>query len=80
MNTKVKKWGNSLAIRLPEEIAKKVAIREDSEIRIAANSRTIQITTINKTKKSLKDLVSKITLENRHEEINFGSPVGLEQI
>lgn len=34
MTTTIKKWGNSLAVRLPREIIKNLALREGSEIAI----------------------------------------------
>lgn len=71
MSTTVQKWGNSLGIRIPHEVAKKIAIQQGSEIEITATGNTVTLTP-KKKKPTLKELCAQITPENRHEEIDFG--------
>ncbi len=83
MSTKVQKWGNSLALRLPKEIAAGLNIKEGSEIMIESEAKRIIIKPLKKTKRkthipTLEELVSKITKDNRHPLINWGRPVGKE--
>ena len=80
MVTKIKKWGNSLAIRIPQVAVKEMKIKEG--VPVDFNFDENKITIIPKKKKkrkyTLAELVSKITPENRYEEIDFGPPVGKE--
>lgn len=78
MTTKIQKWGNSLAIRIPKSLAESSQIREGSEIKLSLEHDKIIVTKKDKPKYTLKDLVSKISKSNIHEEISFGSPAGKE--
>lgn len=67
MTTKVKQWGNSLAIRVPKEIAKKALLVEGSEVVLSFKNKDIVIARTEKKKETLRDLVAKITPENKRE-------------
>lgn len=43
MTTKLKKWGNSLAVRLPKEMIRHLALREGSNIVVREYKNTIII-------------------------------------
>lgn len=69
------KWGNSLGIRIPKEAADRIGIDQGSEIElyVTGNEKTITLKPIKLRKKyTLEELLSQITPENRHEEIDFG--------
>jgi antitoxin MazE len=82
MVTKIKKWGNSLAIRIPKVAVKEMKIREGIQVDFNFDENKITITPKKKKKEkrkyTLEELVSKITPENRYEEIDFGPPLGKE--
>jgi len=78
MTTKIQKWGNSLAIRIPKSFAETTQIKEGSEIKLSLEQDKIIVTKKEKPKYTLKDLVSKINARNIHKEISFGSPKGKE--
>jgi len=67
MTVAVKKWGNSLAVRIPKDIAKSLSIEDNTnlEIEIIDNQMVL------KPKKDnyLEELVSKIDNSNLHNEI-----------
>ncbi|RKH76994.1 AbrB/MazE/SpoVT family DNA-binding domain-containing protein [Corallococcus sp. AB032C] len=69
--TKVQKWGNSLAIRIPSVIAEQIAIRQGSEMEMIVENQAIKLIP-KKKKPTLEELLAKITPENRHVEIDFG--------
>ncbi|MEK4715864.1 AbrB/MazE/SpoVT family DNA-binding domain-containing protein [Sporosarcina sp. FSL K6-5500] len=75
--TTVQKWGNSLAVRIPRGIAEALSIDQGSEIELSVGN---QVLTLRPTKKKpvLEDLLSKISPENRHSEIDFGEVEGNE--
>ena len=76
MTVSVKKWGNSLAVRIPKDIANSLSIKDNTnlEIEIGGNSLVL------KPKKNnyLEELVSKINSSNLHSEIET-SRVGNEE-
>ena len=80
MSTKVQKWGNSLAVRFPKEIAARFKLQAGSEVSIVPESKKIAIKPVKKTAKkvTLKELVKGISPNNRHEETDWGYPVGRE--
>lgn len=70
VTTKVQKWGNSLAVRIPSHIAEQAAIQQGSEIELSVENQSITLKP-KKSKPTLEELVSQITPENRHKEIDF---------
>lgn len=77
METKIKKWGNSLAIRISKETAERTGFYEGLNVEISDTKNTV---ILRKSKKevTLKDLCLKITKENRYEEFDLGKPLGKE--
>lgn len=70
------KWGNSLGIRIPKEAAERVGISQGSEIElfIAENEGIITLKPKMTHKKyTLNELLSQITPENQHDEVDFGT-------
>jgi antitoxin MazE len=78
METKVQKWGNSLAVRLPKEIVRRLSLQEGSAVLVNENNKRIIIRQTLKNKLSLAELVGQITPENLHKENDWGSPHGVE--
>ena len=78
MITKTSQWGNSIGVRLPKDLAKKAGIGVDSTVEIDEADDGIIIKSVGKKEYSLRELVSRITPQNRHGEIDFGRPVGKE--
>ena len=79
MNAKVQKWGNSLAFRIPSRTAKRLGLKAGSKIRTRETSRELIIEPFTKKREeTLDDLLSQITPENIHPEIDWGKPVGKE--
>ena len=44
MTTKIQKWGNSLAVRLPREIAKKLSFKAGSAVTVRESGKQVIIT------------------------------------
>ena len=78
MATKVQKWGNSLAVRLPREVAEKFRLSEGTNVLIQPEGKKIVIRPAKEKEETLEELVAKITPENRHEEVDWGRPRGRE--
>ncbi|MDD2935277.1 MAG: AbrB/MazE/SpoVT family DNA-binding domain-containing protein [Candidatus Pacebacteria bacterium] len=78
MKTRIKKWGNSLAIRLPKTSVDLLNLKENNEVSFDFDKDQIIIKPENKKEYSLSELISKINSKNIHKEIDWGKPVGKE--
>jgi antitoxin MazE len=75
---KIQKWGNSLGIRIPKALAEETAVESESVVDITARNGKIIITPLVQEASSLRELLSRVTEENRHDEIERGAPAGRE--
>ena len=78
MEAKVRRWGNSLGLRIPKALAEEAGIEADSAVDLTVRNGEIVVRPLRRRKFKLKDLLAKVTDENKHEEIDFGPPVGKE--
>jgi antitoxin MazE len=80
MQTSVQKWGNSLAVRIPNEYIKEIKIHQGSPVEIKRDKNKITIIPIMKktNKEKLHELLSKITKQNLHKEFDWGKRMGNE--
>lgn len=62
--TRIFKAGNSLAIRIPRMIARRMALEDGLRVVIAANEKAIEVRRA--TSLALEDLIDRITPENTH--------------
>lgn len=79
MNTKVRKWGNSLAVRIPKVVAEEAGIYEESEVEMNSVDGKIVISPSLTRKYSLKKLLSKVKEEDLHGETDTGEAAGREE-
>ena len=77
MKTKIQKWGNSLAIRIPKAFASEMGLRQDSAVEVSINDNELVIRP-SSPQYTLETLVAGITKKNRHSEEDFGVPAGGE--
>lgn len=78
METTIQKWGNSLAVRLPREVTRKLALRAGRRVRVYEERREVIIVPTPETEKSLTELIAGITPQNLHTETEWGKPHGRE--
>ncbi len=76
MEAVIKKWGNSLGIRIPNLIVKEMSLKDGSFVNIDGNENQIIIEPIRKSK--LSQILDQINEQNIHEEIRTTGPVGKE--
>lgn len=75
--TQLARWGNSLGLRLPKAIALEAGVEEGDPVDVSVEAGAIVIRPSRPTY-SLEQLVAKITPRNRHDESDWGLPVGDE--
>ena len=78
METTIKKWGNSLAVRLPKHVVEKLKLREGSRVEVREQKKEVIISPAVKARLTLKEKIKLITPENSHKEIDWGPPQGKE--
>ena len=78
MESKVKKWGNSLGIRIPKSFTDQVGITNGSSIDITIEGDKITIAPILRKDESINELLSLVTEDNVPYEIKTDGPVGNE--
>ena len=77
MLTKVQKWGNSLAVRIPRGFAQQLMIQQGSEVDLSLDGDRLVIKP-RRRELSLSELLAQVTDENIHAEIATGEPTGRE--
>jgi antitoxin MazE len=75
MQSHIRKWGNSLGVRIPKAWAEKIRLQEGTRIHLQLENDTI---VIHPKRDNLENLLSQVTPNNVHEEVNTGDSVGRE--
>ena len=78
MQSRVQKWGNSLALRIPKSFAQEVGIDRDAPVDISLENGKLVIEPISKPVLTLEQLLSQVTEDNIHHEVDTGPAVGKE--
>ena len=78
MEIRVKKWGNSLTLRIPKLLADEVGLEDDSQVEISIVDKKLVIVPVVESEFSLEYLLSLVTKDNLHNEVDTGIAVGGE--
>lgn len=78
METTIRKWGNSPAVRLTTSMMKAADFEFEQKVVIRACKGRIVIESAKTSHYALEALVSGINNRNLHEPAHFGNPVGRE--
>lgn len=70
MVTSIQRWGNSLAIRIPKAFAAQARLSENTDVDISLDGDRIVVTRMRR-QWTLRQLVERITPENRHQEVRW---------
>ncbi len=74
----VARWGNSLAVRIPQHVVKDIQLAVGSEVDFLIVDGNLVIKPRFRRRYSLDELVAAITPENLHSEVESGDAVGNE--
>jgi antitoxin MazE len=77
MKTRISKWGNSLAVRLPKPFVDELGLSDGAEVEIVLRDGRIVLTAAGR-EYGLEELAEGITPENRPTETDWGRPQGRE--
>jgi antitoxin MazE len=78
MKTRVQKWGNSLALRIPKSFAAEVGLDPDSSVEMSLKDGKLVVVPSEKPKFTLRQLLAQVTDENLHHEVDTGLAAGGE--
>jgi antitoxin MazE len=78
MQARVSKWGNSLAIRLPQAAVKSLRVHEGEQVELSIKGDRLEIRAA-RPRYRLADLIREITPDNQPEPMDF-PPVGEEAL
>jgi antitoxin MazE len=77
MQTVVKKWGNSLAVRVPQSIATAADLQEGTAVNLTLEAGAL-VVKLARPRYTLEELLEGYKPEHRHAEVGWGPPRGDE--
>ena len=79
MQAQITRWGNSLGIRIPKELALRIGLREGARVDLTAKGGQIVISAV-RPLYTLDELLVGMTPEAVHEAFDWGPAVGHEVV
>ena len=78
MKTRVQKWGNSLALRIPKAFATEAGLRADAPVELSLVDGQLVVRPLAEEPLTLEELLRGVTDANLHGEWDTGPAVGKE--
>ena len=78
MKSRIQKWGNSLALRIPKSFAREIGLDRDAPVNVSLEDGKLIVTPIAEPPLTLERLLEQITEDNIHREVDTGPAVGEE--
>lgn len=78
MQSRIQRWGNSLALRIPKAFAQDIGFQEDTSVEISVSGGDLVVSPAKPRPFTLEQLLGGITDENLHEEVATGPVLGKE--
>lgn len=77
MRTRVQKWGNSLAVRIPKPFADGAGLQQSTEVDVSLKKGEVRLVPV-RPRWRLDQLLSRVTKRNVHHEVEAGPVAGRE--
>ena len=78
MQTRVQRWGNSLAVRIPKTFAQEVGLVADSAVEMRLVDGALVLEPVAETPPTLAELLDAVSDDNLHGEVDAGPAEGRE--
>ena len=78
MMTKVQRWGNSLAVRIPKSFAEEVGLKDNSPVELRLVEGGLLVEPASERPPSLDELLEGVSDSNIHGEVDTGPAQGSE--
>ena len=79
MKTRVQKWGNSLALRIPKSFAAETNLADECIVDITVVKGKLVVVSVAEPKITLGKLLAGVSEQNLHGEVSTGPAVGTEE-
>ena len=80
MEIRIRKWGNSAAVRIPAGVLGAANVALDQRVNVREEGGRILIEPVRKKRYSIKELVAGITPDNVHAPVDLGNAMGREAL
>lgn len=74
----IRKWGNSLGLRLPKSVLEEAGLAEGTPVGIKVKDGAVVIAAVKQPRYLLKSLLDGVGADNLHQDEGFGEPHGRE--
>jgi antitoxin MazE len=78
MKTRIQKWGNSLALRIPKSFAAETHLEQGTLVEVSLQNGKLLVTPLPQPAITLETLLQDVTPQNLHHEVDTGPAVGGE--
>ena len=78
MRTNIKKWGNSLALRIPKSFAREVGVDCNMSVDMQVKDGKLIVVPVKDAPITLERLLEQSTEDNIHGEVDTGTAIGKE--
>jgi antitoxin MazE len=78
MRSQIRKWGNSLAVRIPRSVAADLGVVQDSSVELSVEDGCLLVRPSTASPYALETLLAAVTAENLHAEVDLGTAIGKE--
>ena len=78
MQSRIQKWGNSLALRIPKSFAREIGLDRDVPVNVSLEDGRLIVAPITEPTLTLELLLEQITEDNIHREVDTGPAIGEE--
>ncbi|MEJ5375594.1 MAG: AbrB/MazE/SpoVT family DNA-binding domain-containing protein [bacterium] len=78
MQTRIQKWGNSFALRIPKSFAQEIGLDQDATVNVSLEDGRLVVVPVAEPPLTLEQLLEQITEDNIHHDIDTGPAVGEE--
>jgi len=78
MQSRIQKWGNSLALRIPKAFARETGLSRGAPVDVSLEDGRLIVTPAPEPPITLEQLLKQVTENNIHREVDTGSATGKE--
>jgi antitoxin MazE len=78
MLTRVRRWGNSLGLRIPRSFAAETGVRDGSTVDLTVENGDLRVRPVPRRRYALAELLKGVGRRNVHGEVPSGGPSGRE--
>jgi antitoxin MazE len=75
MLARIRRWGNSLAVRLPKSLSSELGLADGSTVDLALDQGSIRLVPVTTRRQELSAKLEAVTFDNLHDDSGFGDPL-----